>query len=106
VEALLDLHFFDFSFQREVVVDNASSAWNTWTRNADEQMKITQLQKKLRKERVRTFIKESLVEQLGTMNNQHNNRVVTRGSVCWQQRIMINQWKQIRGEKIKKGHKI
>jgi hypothetical protein len=45
VEALLDLHFFDFSFQREVVVDNASSAWNTWTRNADEQMKITQLQK-------------------------------------------------------------
>jgi hypothetical protein len=35
-EGLLDIHFFDFYLQREVVVEGGStSSWNTWTRNAD-----------------------------------------------------------------------
>jgi hypothetical protein len=35
VEGLLDRHFYDFTFQREVPVEGASTSWNTWTRNAD-----------------------------------------------------------------------
>jgi hypothetical protein len=35
VEALLDLHFYDFTFQREVQVEGSSTSWNTWTRNTD-----------------------------------------------------------------------
>jgi hypothetical protein len=35
VEGLLDLHFYDFTFQREVQVEGSSTAWNTWTRNTD-----------------------------------------------------------------------
>jgi hypothetical protein len=90
MEGLLDLYFFDFSFQREVVMENASSAWNTWIRNADRSNEDNPTPKKLRKERVRTFIKGASVEQLGKMNKQLNSRVVTKGSVCWQKRIIIN----------------
>jgi hypothetical protein len=35
VEGLLDRHFYDFTFQREVPVEGASTSWNTWTRTAD-----------------------------------------------------------------------
>ncbi|CAN6288347.1 unnamed protein product [Urochloa humidicola] len=36
VEGLLDLHFYDFTFQREVPTEGVTnSAGNTWTRNAD-----------------------------------------------------------------------
>jgi hypothetical protein len=50
VEGLLDLHFFDFNFQREVVVGGSSSAWNTWTRNADRSNEDNPSPKKARKE--------------------------------------------------------
>jgi hypothetical protein len=36
VEGLLDLHFYDFTFQREVQVEGSSTSWNTWTRNTDK----------------------------------------------------------------------
>jgi hypothetical protein len=36
VEGLLDMHFYDFIFQREVVTEMANKTpWNTWTRNAE-----------------------------------------------------------------------
>jgi hypothetical protein len=36
VEGLMDLHFYDFIFQREVQVETqAKSHWNTWTRNTE-----------------------------------------------------------------------
>jgi hypothetical protein len=36
VEGLLDMHFYDFSFQREVQVEGSNNpGWNTWTREND-----------------------------------------------------------------------
>jgi hypothetical protein len=36
MEGLLDLHFYDFTFQRKVAVErNTSTARNSWTRNTD-----------------------------------------------------------------------
>jgi hypothetical protein len=36
VEGLLDMHFYDFTFQREVVSENAKKlSWNTWTRTSE-----------------------------------------------------------------------
>jgi hypothetical protein len=36
VEGLLDMHFYDFSFQREVQVEGSNNpGWNTWTRASD-----------------------------------------------------------------------
>jgi hypothetical protein len=35
VEGLLDMHFYDFSFQREVQVEGSNNpGWNTWTRSS------------------------------------------------------------------------
>jgi hypothetical protein len=51
VEGLMDLHFFDFNFQREVLVEGGSTSWNTWTRNADRSNEDNPSQKKLEKER-------------------------------------------------------
>lgn len=49
VEGLLDLHFFDFNFQREVVMGGSTSAWNTWTRNVDKPNEDNPSPKKARK---------------------------------------------------------
>jgi hypothetical protein len=49
VEGLMDLHFFDFSFQREVLVEGGSTSWNTWTRNADRSNEDNPSPKKARK---------------------------------------------------------
>jgi hypothetical protein len=36
VEGLLDLHFYDFTFQREIQVEgHTQPGWNTWTRTND-----------------------------------------------------------------------
>jgi hypothetical protein len=36
VEGLLDLHFYDFTFQREIQVEgHTQPGWNTWTRSND-----------------------------------------------------------------------
>jgi hypothetical protein len=49
VEGLLDRHFYDFTFQREVPVEGASTSWNTWTRNADRNNEDNPSPKKARK---------------------------------------------------------
>jgi hypothetical protein len=35
VEGLLDMHFYDFVFQREVQESYSKQAWNTWTRTTE-----------------------------------------------------------------------
>jgi hypothetical protein len=36
VEGLMDMYFYDFSFQREVQVEGSNNpSWNTWTRAND-----------------------------------------------------------------------
>jgi hypothetical protein len=49
VEGLLDKHFYDFTFQREVSVEGASTSWNTWTRTADRNNEDNPSPKKARK---------------------------------------------------------
>lgn len=49
-KGLLDLHFYDFTFQREVLVEgNTSTAWNTWTRNTDRSNEDNPSPKKARR---------------------------------------------------------
>jgi hypothetical protein len=50
-KVLIDLHFYDFTFQREVLVEgNSNLAWNTWTRNVDRLNEDKPSQKRLKRE--------------------------------------------------------
>jgi hypothetical protein len=63
VEGLLDRHFYDFTFQREVPVEGASTSWNTWTRTADRNNEDNPSPKKARKGEGSSF-------QKGKTNNE------------------------------------
>jgi hypothetical protein len=56
VEGLLDLHFYDFTFQREVQVEGgATSTWNKWTRNIDRSNDDNPSPKKARRGEGKSF---------------------------------------------------
>jgi hypothetical protein len=56
VEGLLDLHFYDFTFQREVQVEGgATSTWNKWTRNTDRSNDDNPSPKKARRGEGKSF---------------------------------------------------
>jgi hypothetical protein len=56
VEGLLDLHFYDFTFQREVQVEGGTtSTWNKWTRNTDRSNEDNPSPKKARRGEGKSF---------------------------------------------------
>jgi hypothetical protein len=76
VEGLMDLHFFDFNFQREVLVEGGSTSWNTWTRNADRPNEDNPSPKKARKgekDNTQQGATSSKAGQINTSGNQDVN---------------------------------
>jgi hypothetical protein len=80
VEGLLDLHFYDFTFQREVQVEGSSTSWNTWTRNTDRANEDRPSPKKAKKGEGSGFKKGSTSQNQGEgdissqeYGRRHNN---------------------------------
>jgi hypothetical protein len=77
VEGLLDLHFYDFTFQSEVRTErNASTTWNTWTKNTDRSNDDNPSPKKAKKGDDNRFQKEStsLSQEEGDYSSQEQGR--------------------------------
>jgi hypothetical protein len=79
VEGLMDLHFFDFSFQREVLVEGGSTSWNTWTRNADRSNEDNPSPKKARKGEKDNTQQGASTSKTGQINTTSNQGVNYKG---------------------------
>jgi hypothetical protein len=91
VEGLMDLHFFDFSFQREVLVEGGSTSWNTWTRNADRSNEDNPSPKKARKGEKDNTQQGASTSKAGQINTTSSHGVNYKGQCAgpWEKLEMM-----------------